>query len=341
MAEPSGRAISVVCPVFNEEDGIEAFFDRTTAALEALAPRFSYELIFVDDGSSDGSGRLLRKFAEANPAVRVVELSRNFGHQVAITAGIDEASGDAVVVIDSDLQDPPEVIAEMVDVWQEGHYKVVYGQRLHRPGESSFKLVTARFFYRLLNRLSEMQIPVDAGDFRLMDRAVVDVLKGLRETNRYMRGMVAWVGFPQTAVAYDRETRHAGGTKYDFWKMLRFALDGITSFSERPLRIATQMGLLVTFAALLFAAVTILRKIYTPAFAVPGWASLMTVALFLGGVQLLSVGLLGEYVARIYRESKRRPLYVVAERVPVSGSHDPRHGDDEGEGDEERGREDR
>ncbi|HEX7168183.1 MAG TPA: glycosyltransferase family 2 protein [Acidimicrobiales bacterium] len=327
--------VSVVCPVFNEEDVVEAFVDRATAALDAIADAADYELLFVDDGSSDGSGDLLRKFADRHPKVRLIELSRNFGHQLAITAGIDEAAGDAVVVIDTDLQDPPEVIPEMVALWREGRYKVIYGQRAQRKGESGFKLVTARVFYRLLNRLSDVDLPVDAGDFRLMDRAVVDVLKGMRETNRYMRGMVAWVGYPQTAIEYDRDSRYAGRTKYTLWKMLRFALDGITSFSEKPLRIATQTGLLVTLASALFAIYTVFRKIYAPSFALPGWASLMTAALFLGGVQLLSIGVLGEYVARIFRETKGRPLYVIADRV--SGRDEARERDDEGEAGERAG----
>lgn len=306
--------VSVVCPVFNEEDGIEEFHRRTVAALQAVVPVIDYELVYVNDGSADRSLAILRKLAEDDPACRVVNLSRNFGHQLAITCGIDMARGDAVVVIDTDLQDPPEVIAEMIARWRDGT-KVVYGVRTQRTGESRFKLLTAKWFYRVLNRLSDTPLPLDSGDFRLMDRQVVNVLKEIREENRYIRGLVSWVGFTQGSVEYQRDPRYAGESKYTLRRMIKFAADGVTSFSEKPLRLSIQLGALTTLLTLLLAAFIVVGKLLNPDNALPGYASLMTVILFFGGVQLLSIGLLGEYVGRTYRETKRRPLYVVAEQV--------------------------
>ncbi len=307
------KTISVVCPVYNEEAGITAFYERATAALTALAPEIGYELLFVDDGSSDESASILREIAEQDRHVALLEFSRNFGHQLAVTAGIDHAAGDAVVVIDSDLQDPPEAIADMVRLWQEG-WDVVYGKRTSRPGESKFKLVTANVFYRFINWLSDVDLPLDAGDFRLMDRRVVEVLKDVREENRYVRGLVSWAGFRQTAMPYARDVRFAGETKYPLKKMLNFASDGISSFSEKPLRLASQLGVVVTALAFVTAAYIIVGKIFDPSSQLPGYASMMAVVLFLGGVQLLTVGILGQYLGRTYREAKRRPLYVVADR---------------------------
>lgn len=309
--------VSVVCPVYNEQDGIQAFHERTSAALHAVVPPVRYEVVYVDDGSTDRSMALLSKLAERDSFVRVLGLSRNFGHQAAITSGIDFAKGDAVVVIDTDLQDPPEVIGEMVARWREG-FKVVYGVRCLRRGESSFKLLTAKLFYRLLNRLSDTPLPVDSGDFRLMDRQVVDVLREIREENRYIRGLVSWIGFSQCGVEYERDARFAGKTSFTVRKMLRFAANGITSFSEKPLRLSIQLGAVVTFVGLALGMVIAVRKLLNTDALIPGYASLMCVVLFFGGVQLLSIGLLGEYVGRVYRESKRRPLYVVAEALNFS-----------------------
>lgn len=306
--------LSVVCPVFNEEDGLEELYTRVTAAVGAIAPTLRHELVFVNDGSTDESLEVLRKLAETDARVRVLDLSRNFGHQAAITAGMDAALGDAVVVIDADLQDPPEVIGVMVGKWLAGD-KVVYGVRRQRAGESRFKRVTAKAFYRLLNRLSDMPLPLDTGDFRLLDRQVVDVMCALREENRYIRGLVSWVGFRQSAVEYDRDPRYAGETKYTLRRMLNFATDGITSFSERPLRLSTGLGAITTVLTLLVGLWIVVGKLISPEQSVPGFASLMVVILFLGGVQLLTIGMLGEYVGRIYKESKRRPLYIVAERI--------------------------
>jgi dolichol-phosphate mannosyltransferase len=313
MVEPK-PLLSVVAPVYCEEDGIRLFYERTTRAVEAIEPPVDHELVFVNDGSTDDTLSVLRKLAEEDGRVRVVDLSRNFGHQVAITSGMDHARGDAVVVIDADLQDPPEVIAHMVDKWRDG-YKVVYGVRTRRSGESGFKVLTAKYFYRLLNRISDTNLPLDSGDFRLMDKQVIAALCEIREENRYIRGLVAWVGFSQTGVYYERDARFAGESKFTVRRMLRFAADALTSFSEKPLRFATQVGLFVTACTLLLALWIIVSRVLTPEGSFPGFASLMVMVLFLGGVQLLSIGLLGEYVGRIYRESKRRPLYIVAERV--------------------------
>lgn len=310
------RTVSVVCPVFNEEDGIYEFYTRATKALEALAPSCSYELLFVNDGSRDNTSEILNKLADDDKRVALIEFSRNFGHQLAITAGIDRAKGDAVVVIDSDLQDPPEVIAEMVDKWAEG-FDVVYGQRTTRPGESRFKLWSAKAFYRVINTLSDVELPLNAGDFRLMDRKVVEALKEIREENRYMRGLVSWVGFRQFALPYERDVRYAGETKYSLRKMLRFAADGISSFSEKPLRLAIQLGAMVTIGSFLLAMYVLIGKIADPDSQLPGYASMMTVMLFLGGAQLLSIGILGQYMGRTYRETKRRPLYIVANQVNI------------------------
>jgi dolichol-phosphate mannosyltransferase len=244
----------------------------------------------------------------------VLSFSRNFGHQVAISAGIDAARGDAVVVIDADLQDPPEVIAEMYARWSEDN-KVVYGVRTRRDGERPTKKLTARWFYRLLGRLSDTPMTADSGDFRLLDRLVVEALKGMREENRYLRGMVSWVGFTQCGVEYEREPRAAGETKYTWRRMLRFAADGITSFSDRPLRVAVQLGTLVTLTSFLYGGWLVIGKLINPDRSLPGYTSLLVAVLFLGGIQLLTIGILGSYIGRIYTETKRRPLYIVAETI--------------------------
>lgn len=301
--------LSVVAPVYCEEDGLEEFCSRVMSVLERLEPPIDHELVLVDDGSDDRSLEIMYALAARDPRVRVVELSRNFGHQIAITAGVDHAFGDAVVVIDSDLQDPPEVIQAMVQEWRKGA-DVAYGVRTSRAGERGSKLLTARVFYRVMSFLSDTPIPVDAGDFRLMDRAVVDAIREIREENRYIRGLVSWVGFRQVPVPYERDPRYAGVTKFSMRKMVRFAADGITSFSERPLRLSLQLGMMITAVALLYAAWIVGGQLLFHNGA-PGYASLMTAILFLGGVQLLSIGLLGEYLGRTYRETKRRPLYFV------------------------------
>lgn len=301
--------LSVVSPVFNEEQGIEAFYSELRSALVGIAD-MEYEIIFVDDGSQDDSYGILKELGANDPGVRVLRLSRNFGHQVAITCGVDHAKGDAVVIIDSDLQDPPEVIPEMVRAWRDGA-DVAYGQRRERSGESRFKLATAKGFYRFIQRLSDTEIPPDVGDFRLLSRPVVDVLKQMREEDRYVRGLVAWAGFTQVPVMYDRNPRIAGASNYPLKSMMKLALDGVTSFSDKPLKIATGLGLMVSAAAALLAVYIVVSKLLNPSASVPGFATLSALILFMGGAQLVSLGVIGEYVGRIFRESKSRPLYVV------------------------------
>ena len=306
--------VSLVCPVYCEENCLEEFYLRAVRTLRSMQPTVDYEILFVDDGSTDRSSAILRDLCRRDRSVRVIEFSRNFGHQVAITAGIDHAEGDAVVVIDTDLQDPPEVIPELVERWREGN-QVVYGVRRVRRGDSPFKRFTARAFYRLLNRLSDTELPLDSGDFRLLDRQVVLELRRLRERNRYVRGLVAWVGFRQCSVEYDRAGRHAGESKYTLRKMVRLAVDAVTSFSEKPLHLALKLGVAATAVALLLAGWILLGKILEPDSALPGFASLMVVVLLLGGLQLLCTGLIGEYLARTYLEAKERPLYIVGQRL--------------------------
>jgi dolichol-phosphate mannosyltransferase len=311
--------LSVVTPVYQEEEGIREFHRRLTSALVALPPGIGYEVVYVNDGSTDRSLELLRGIATTDERVRVVSLSRNFGHQRAITAGVDHATGDAVVVIDSDLQDPPEVILEMVERWRKG-FKVVYGVRTSRAGETRFKLWTSKLFYGIVDRMSEVSLPRQAGDFRLLDRAVVDVLVDMPERNRYVRGMVAWVGFAQCGVEYERDARYAGQTNYTLVKMVHLAFDGITSFSDRPLRFAAKCGALVTALSFAFALWVVGASIVDPSGGSRGWPSLMAAVLFLGGIQLLSIGVLGEYVGRTYRETKGRPHYVVEETITGSNA---------------------
>lgn len=303
------KRLSLVVPVYNEVEGIRAFNERASAVMKTL-PELDYEIIYVDDGCKDGSYTLLAEFAATDEKIRVVKLSRNFGHQIAITAGLDHATGDAIVFIDADLQDPPEVILEMIAKWREG-FDVVYGQRRRREGESAFKLATASVFYRMLRSLASIDIPPDVGDFRLISRRVAEQLRGLREKDRYIRGLVSWVGFKQTAVVYDRDERVAGVTKYPLRKMLKFALDGLTSFSTAPLRVATWMGYTASILAFLYLAVVLVQV--AMGITVDGWASIMVVALFIGGVQLICLGILGEYIGRVFNEVKPRPIYIVEE----------------------------
>ena len=305
--------VSVVVPVFNEEDNVTVFHERMTSVADVLLGLdLDLELIFVDDGSSDDSLPRLLATAEADPSVKVIKLARNFGHQVAITAGMDHARGDCVVVIDADLQDPPEVIPRMVEKWREGN-DVVYGVRSRRAGESALKLATASAFYRILRVLTKVDIPVDVGDFRLMSRRATDQLKGMREQDRFVRGLVSWIGFNQTGVEYEREARFAGETKYPFRKMFKFALDGITSFSTVPLRLASWLGYAASVFAFVYLASVFIQKWMGQT--VDGWATIMVAMLFLGGTQLICLGIMGEYLGRIFTEIKGRPLYVVEDVV--------------------------
>ena len=306
------RVLSVVIPCFNEEMVIEETHRRLHDVLNALSD-FEVELIYIDDGSRDNTLRILKDLQAVDRRVRIVSFSRNFGHQIAVSAGLENASGDAVVLIDADLQDPPEVILEMVERWRSG-VDVAYGQREEREGESTFKLWTAKAFYRAINGMSDVSIPLDTGDFRLMDRKVVDALLSMPERDRFVRGMVAWVGFRQEAVGYKRAARFAGSTKYPLKKMVNFAVDGILSFSMEPLRMAVWMGFAaagLSFAGIFYA---LMMRVLTNTW-VPGWTLLFIALLFMGGVQLVFLGVIGEYLGRVYGEVKRRPLYLVKERL--------------------------
>jgi len=307
----SAPTLSVIVPCFNEEDVIDHTHKRLAAALRAITP--DHEIIYVDDGSRDRTAERLHTIQRASPEVRVVRLSRNFGHQIAVSAGLDYAKGDAVVLIDADLQDPPEVIGDMVAKWREG-FHVVYGQRRERSGETHFKLWTARAFYRLINRLSEVPIPLDTGDFRLMDRAVVDALKRMREKHRMLRAMTSWVGFRQAAVPYDRAERMAGVSKYPLRKMLAFALDGIISFSAIPLKVVTMVGLAFSALSVIGIIYAVAQRLLTENW-VPGWTLIFITVLLIGGLQFIFLGVMGEYIGRIYSEAKDRPLFLVMEEL--------------------------
>jgi polyisoprenyl-phosphate glycosyltransferase len=299
--------LSVCAPVYNEEDLVEEFYRRTTAALQG----YDYELVVVNDGSKDRTPEILDSLAADDPRLRVVHLSRNFGHQPALTAGLEHARGDAVVMLDADLQDPPELIKHMIDAWSEGA-DVVYMVRQQREGESYFKLATAHWFYKLFRALAQVDLEPNSGDFRLLDRRALDALLSMGERSRFLRGMTVWVGFTQTAIGYDRDPRYAGETKYPFRKMLRFSLDAILSFSHTPLQLSTYLGFLISSVALLaIPVVIILRLLHSY---LPGFSTITIAILLLGGIQLIAIGVIGEYVARIYDEVKRRPLYVVREQ---------------------------
>jgi polyisoprenyl-phosphate glycosyltransferase len=301
------RLVSIVAPMHDEQESAREFYRRVGEALRENP----FELVIVDDGSRDGTGEVLREIADADPRVKVVELSRNFGHQTAVTAGLDHASGDAVVMIDADLQDPPELIPEMLERWSDGA-DVVYAVRTRRAGETAFKLATANLFYRLISKLSDVRLQANSGDFRLLDRRALDALLAMRERNRYLRGMTVWVGFTQTAVEYERDARYAGETKYPLRKMIRFALDAIVSFSHTPLQMATILGFV--FAALAFIGIPIAIGMRIAGQFVPGITSTIIAVLLLGGIQLMAIGIIGEYVGRIYDEVKQRPLYLVRQR---------------------------
>lgn len=322
--EQQAPTLSIVAPVYNEEETLPHFYARVTAVMEQIGE--PYELVLVDDGSRDGSAALLRQLHESDPRVHVILLSRNFGHQIVISAGMDYARGQAVVIIDSDLQDPPEVIVDLVARWREG-YEVVYAQRAERQGESAFKLLTAKMFYRMIRRLTAIDIPPDTGDFRLLDRKVVDVLTKMREHHRFMRGLSIWVGFRQTGVRYIRHERFAGTTKYPLKKMLRLTKDAVTGFSYVPLQLATTTGFIVAGISLLGIIIAIVARLFGNQ--VGGQATTLVAVLFLGGVQLIFLGVVGEYLGRIYDEVRARPLYIAREVLDgtQSGTERPRHAD--------------
>jgi glycosyltransferase involved in cell wall biosynthesis len=305
--------LSIVVPLFNEEENVGAFHARVVAALERLGEPF--EIVCVNDGSRDGTLERLVELHRRDPRVKVVNLSRNFGKEIALSAGLDLAGGDAVIPIDADLQDPPELIPEMVALWRTG-WDVVYAQRTSRGGETALKRATSWLFYRVMRQLTRIDLPPDTGDFRLMDRRVVDALSELREQHRFMKGLFAWVGFRQIALPYAREPRHAGSTKWNYGKLFHFALEGITSFSFAPLQLASYAGALIALLSFLYGGYIVGRTLLQGR-DVPGYPSLVAMILFLGGVQLVTLGVLGEYVGRIYAETKRRPLYLVRETLGV------------------------
>ncbi|MCX8047075.1 MAG: glycosyltransferase family 2 protein [Anoxybacillus gonensis] len=300
---------SVVIPVYNEALVIRETYKRLKRVMEQTDG--AYELLFVNDGSKDDTLDMLKELAVRDDTVKYLDFSRNFGHQIAITAGMDYASGEAIVIIDADLQDPPELILEMIEKWKEG-YDVVYAKRTKRKGETFFKKATAYAFYRLLRAATEIDIPLDTGDFRLIDRKVRDELVGMRERSRFVRGLVSWVGFKQTAIEYERDERFAGETKYPLKKMIRFSLDGITSFSYKPLKLASLLGFLLSFVSVVWMIAVLYLKLFTHS-TVTGWSSLVMTVLFFNGVVLIMLGVIGEYIGRIYDEVKHRPLYILKE----------------------------
>ncbi|MFE7933513.1 glycosyltransferase family 2 protein [Streptomyces sp. NPDC057456] len=319
--------VSYVLPVFNEQDGIRHFHEELVAALSER-PEYTYELVYVDDGSADGTSLILEDIAKNDRRVRVVDFARNFGHQMAITAGIDEARGDAVIVMDTDLQDPPKVSLRLIDAWRDGA-EIVHARRRSRQ-DTLFKRATAHAYYRVLRSSTDVDIPLDTGDFRLMDRRAADELRRFRERSRFVRGMVASMGFRQSEVHFDRDERFAGETKYPLRKMARLAIDGLTGFSTAPLRMITKLGFAVLAFSLIGICYALGMKLLRPEITVSGWTMLMVVVLFMGGVQMLSLGVLGSYIGRTYNEVQGRPLYTVRQVI----SHDPAEsaGDDTGHG---------
>lgn len=301
--------ISFIIPIFNEEENLPLLYERLNGVSRQLGK--SYEYIFINDGSRDASLELIKQFAERDPHVKFIHFSRNFGHQIAVSAGLDACRGEAVVIIDADLQDPPELILKLYEKYKQG-YEVVYAKRKSRKGESFLKKFTAKMFYRILRKITSIEIPVDTGDFRIIDQKIVAVLRQMPEQQKYLRGQISWIGFRQTYVEYDREERHAGKTGYTYSKMLKLALDGITSFSDFPLKVATLAGFLVSGISFLLILYALYNKLFTHNYQ-PGWTSLMIGILFIGGIQLIGIGIIGEYISRISLNTKHRPLYIVAE----------------------------
>lgn len=312
MSNAQRKRVAVVVPFLNEEQNIPILYERVVKAMEGQPEEL--EIIFVDDGSTDSSPRWVADKSKQDARVKLLRLSRNFGHQIAITAGMDHVDSDAVVIIDADLQDPPEVIPDLLAKWREGN-QVVYAVREVREGETWLKKFLAAAFYQLFRRLAKVDIPVNAGDFRLVDRKVVDALKQVRELHRFMRGLTCWVGFSQCAVTYKRAARNAGHTKYPVWKSIRLALDAVTSFSGAPLRWMTGGGLIVSIVGAFLALRIILNRIFTPEQLTPGWTSLTALVLLLSGIQLVCLGLMGQYISRIFEETKKRPLYYIREEI--------------------------
>jgi dolichol-phosphate mannosyltransferase len=305
------HSFSVVVPIFNEEEVLSPFYERLKNVMNSLNE--DYEIIFVNDGSTDHSMEALLKLRQSDLNVKIIEFSRNFGHQIAITAGLDHTNGQAIIIMDGDLQHPPEVIPKLIQKWKEG-YEVVYTVKKETKDAGFFKNISASVFYSLMNKIGNIRIPKHGADFRLVDQKVLESLKLLRERSRFMRGLVNWVGYSQTSVEFEADARYAGATKYSLKRMIQFALDGITSFSSFPLRISTYFGFLVSAMSFLYAAFAIYARLFTQ-IALPGWTSILVAVLFLGGVQLITIGLLGEYIGRIYDEVKQRPLYLIKNKI--------------------------
>lgn len=305
---------SIIIPAYNEELVVQETYKRLKTVMDSINE--PYELIFVNDGSKDNTAAIIRKLCETDERVKLVDFSRNFGHQLASTAGMDYSSGDTVVLIDADLQDPPELIPEMIRKWREG-YEVVYGVRIKRIGETFFKKLTAKLFYRFMKSMTEVDMPLDTGDFRLIDRKVCNALKTANEKNRYIRGLISWLGFKQIGIEYVRDKRFAGETKYPLKKMIKFAFDGITSFSYKPLKLATYFGTVISGLSFLYLLVVLFQRLFTDD-TVAGWASILAVSLFFNGIILIILGIIGEYIGRIYDEVKGRPLYIVRETVNIN-----------------------
>lgn len=301
--------LSIIAPMYNEEANIDYFFETLMPVLIRLG--LEYEIICVNDGSKDRTLEKLLTYHQDNPQIKIISFSRNFGKEIALTAGLHHSNGKAIIPIDTDLQDPPELIEGLVEKWREG-YEVVYAIRRRRLGESSFKRLTANVFYRFINFISDTPIPKDTGDFRLFDRRVVKELNRIPERTRFMKGLFAWVGFKQVGIEYDRQPRHQGNTKWNYWKLWNFALDGITLFSTFPLRLWSYVGIIISLLSFFYASFLVVRTLVHGR-DVPGYASIMVAVLFLGGLQLISLGVIGEYLGRVYAETKRRPLYIINE----------------------------
>ncbi|MED3942100.1 glycosyltransferase family 2 protein [Priestia megaterium] len=304
---------SIVVPVYNEEEVIHETYRRLTEVMHST--KEAYELLFVNDGSRDRTAEIIKEYSEQDPAVVLLDFARNFGHQIAITAGMDYARGEAVVVIDADLQDPPELILEMIEKWKQG-FDVVYAKRTKRKGETYFKKQTAAMFYRILRAMTDIDIPLDTGDFRLLDRKVCNQMNSIQEKNRFVRGLVSWVGFKQIAVEYERDERLAGESKYPLKKMLKLSMDGITSFSYKPLKLASYAGVTLSGIGFIYLLVVLYLKLFTDS-TITGWSSLIVIQLFFSGIILIILGMIGEYIGRIYDETKNRPLYIVREKYQL------------------------
>lgn len=309
------KKISVVIPMYNEEEVAKTSYLRMQKVLEELK-QYDYEMIFVNDGSKDKTLELLEEMAQNNEKVKILSFARNFGHQAAVTAGIRYVTGDAIVIIDADLQDPPELLPEMIALWEEGN-EVIYGQRKSRKGESAFKLLTAKMFYSTLNALSDVEIPKDTGDFRLVDRKVIDVINNLPEHNKFLRGLFSWVGFKQKAYHYERQERQAGKTKYPFKKMWKLATDGIISFSTKPLKLVGGLGMLTIVLSIGILIYSLVSYIFNLNQLTPGWTSIMVAITLFSGVQLLSIWIISEYIARIYDEARNRPEYIIDKKINI------------------------